>query len=493
MKKKSRSLLIIGALLGAVATGALIVNLLGDSDEDLRRTRRTEAADREREPTQRTGKRVVQRVTEADLRREHNKQYSSVLRPGERKRFDSPQTEADRTRMSLRVLEILETIRSDDPANRGKRQALMLELQKTVREMGRRLPRSTRDELVAMVDTVEPRWRRLIGATLAELRGDTETAQMVMLKLQGRPEDEYTRAALLIALTGMEVKEVLPDLTKMLGGSHEREDLIARAIGRIGGRDATDTLLKYLEKPAIDPTTAREIERILGAGGDPVVLAKVQKSLESASPEKRVSMLRVLGGARKKEYAESIRNLLESETDPSVKGAAISALGKIGDPESGMMLLELAQGSDPTTANRAINALQMVRDPAAVTAMVAKWDKLDDKARFAVMGAAARVPRPTKEMIQVARDSLYDDNERVRNKAALVLGRSRNDEYVEVLGSYMRGAKTSRERSVAIMSLERIGTAKAAEEGLRSVQSLPTQQQESVRLRFERILEKRRR
>jgi len=493
MKKQPRILLIVGALLGAVATGALIVNLLGEGEGDLRRSRNAgDALEARDAKTDRKG-RIVQRVTAADLRRAEKTRLAGLARPGERERFDSPVTEAERTRMSLRILEILQIIRASDPASQGKNHSLMLELKKLVREMGYRLPRQTRDELISMIDTVEPKWRRLIGSALGQLRGDTATAQALMGKLLERPEDAYTRDALLIALTNMEVKEVLPSLTKMLGDGHEREDLIARAIGRIGGREAADTLLAYLEKDAINPTTAREIERILGAGGDPIVLAKVQKSLDSSSAAKRISMLHVLGASRKKEHSAAIRELLEGELDPRVKGAAISALGKIGDPESGLMLLQLAQGSDPTTANRAINALQMVRDPKTVSSMVQKWDKLDDNARRAVMGAAARLTRPGDDVVKVARDTLYDDNERVRNSAARVLGQSRKDEYVEVLGSFLRGAKSSRERAVALSSLERIGSAKAVEEVLQSLGTLPERQQESVRLRFERIQKKFRR
>jgi len=276
----------------------------------------------------------------------------------------------------------------------------------------------------------------------------------------------------------------------MLGDGHEREDLLVRAIGRIGGREATDTLLKYLEKPAIMGTTAREIERILGAGGDPVVLAKVEASLESNSTKKRISMLHVLGAARKPEHAAAIRKLLAGETDSNVKRAAIVALGRIGDPESADVLLKLAQGSDPITANQAVSALHTIRDRETVSSLMKSWDKLDDRARHAVMGAAARVSsRPTKDVVKVARDSLYDSNERVRCDAVLVLARSGNDEHVEAIGAFLRGAKSSRERSRALDALRRMGSAKAAEEALRSIGSLPASQQDSVRARFEKIAE----
>jgi len=495
MKKKSRFLLIVGALLGAVVTGALIVSLLGEGDSRRRGGRDGAPYEARRDSDdRRDGTRVVQVVDEARLRREQQKKYGSrfpgLVPPGTRVPFDSPEAEADRQRLSLEILALMQKIRSNESSDKGQNQAWMLELKQKVRKLGYRLPRQTRDELVAMIDSVEPKWRRLVGAVLGELRGDKETAAALMAKLQERPEDPYTRDALLNAITNMGVKEVLPALKLMLGEGHDREDLIARAIGRLGGRESADTLLAYLEKTPINPTTGREIERILGAGGDPVILAKVEKGLASANAEKRLSMLRVLGGARKKEYAAAIRAMLDGETDPRVTGAAISALGKIGDPESGELLLTLAQSSDATTSNRAVNAITSIRDSKTVNGMVKNWDKLDAKARFAVMGAAARVLRPSDEVVKVARDSLYDDNERVRNYAARVLGQSRKDEHVEVLGSFLRGAKSTRERSVALDSLRRIGSAKAAEEVLRSIGSLPEQQQGSVRDQFQQIAEK---
>ncbi|MHC4955003.1 MAG: HEAT repeat domain-containing protein [Planctomycetota bacterium] len=496
MKRKSRLLLSVGALLGAVATGLLIVYLLGDDEDAYRRgmSRDDTAEANAANSTRGRGPRAVQTVTEDDLRRREAERlggrFPTMIKPGRREAFDSPETEAERKRQSLRVLEILQKIRENDTADQGKNQALYLELQKIVRRLGHRLPQQTRSELVGMIDTVDPKWRRLIGATLGNLRGDVETAQVLMAKLEGRPKDRYTRDALLIALTNMEVKEVLPSLTKMLGDGHDREDLLARAIGRIGGREATDTLLAYLEKPAINPTTAREIERILGAGGDPKVLKKVEASLASKSVEKRVSMLHVLGAARKPEHAGAIRDLLASDSDPRVQQAAVKALGHIGDPASGKLLLELAQSSDKALSNQAITAIHSIRSPKTIGVLVQNWSRLDDKARFAVMGAGSRLPRPTPEIVQVAVDSVDDPNERIRNYAVGVLGQSRDDAHVETLGAYLRGAKTARERGRALWALGRIGSGKAAEEVLQSIGSLPPRQQDSVRMKFEALRDK---
>ena len=493
MKRKPRIILTIGALLGAVATGFLVVALLGDSgDERIGRAADRGASSRDESSRFRGGV-TVQKVTDERIRRERNASMplGTMIRSGSRQPMDSALTVAERSRMSLEVLEILQTIRTNDQSKRSQNQALYNKLVKHVRKLGRHMPRETRNELVSMIDSVDPTWRRLIGATLGNLTGDVETAQMLLTKLEARPENLYTRQALLLALENMEVKEVLPSLLRMLGDGHDQEDRIVRAIGRIGGRGATDTLLKYLDRNAVNRTTAREIERILGAGGDPVVLRKVAKGLESNSVNKRVSMLHVLGSSRSAEHAPVIRDLLAGETDPRVKSAAIRALGNIGDEQSGQMLLDLAQGSDPTTANQAINAIHSIRNGATVTALASRWDRLDDRARYAVMGAAARISRPDDKVIQIAHDSLSDDNERVRNYAARVLGQSRNEKHVEVLGSYLRSARTARERSVAIAALERIGTEKAAEEVLRSVNTLPERQRGQVRERFQRIAEQR--
>ena len=490
MTRNRRIFLGFGALIGALLTAFLIVNLLGEDErEGYGRGRDRSAALREREK-RRNGPRLVQTVDDERPGSNGNVSPLGTLRPGLRQPFDSPETIAKRAEQSAEVLDILEKIRNGeiDPTRNAD---VFLKMQRLVRSLGYRLSPAARNQLVEMIDTVDQKWRALIGSTLGNLRGDVETAGILMGKLEGRPKDLYTRRALLTAITNMEVSEVLPRLSKMLGSAYDEEHLIARAIGRIGGEKATDTLLTFLEREAILPSTAREIERILGAGGDPAVLTKVEKGLASTSAKKRVSMLNVLGAARKPQSGEAIRELLKNEADPRVRSAGIRALGHIGDPESGKMLLELAERGDASQRSQAVNAIHTIRDPKTVSQLAKEWGRLPDNARFAVIGAAARLQRPTDDLVVIAKDSLFDSNERVRNAAATVLGSTRNEKHIESLSGYLRGAKTARERSVALRALERIGTEKAAEEVLRSLGTMPERQRESVRLRFERIRAKR--
>jgi len=491
MARRSRIFLGLGALSGAVLTAWLVVHLLGaDGQRGYARGEGRPMAEQREERRDGRG-RVVQTVDDAYPDRGKGSGVSpSLIRPGGREPHDSPQTLARRAEQSAEVLRLLEKIRTAEDPSRNT--AMFLELQKLVRQLGYRLPRTTRDQLVAMLDTVEPKWRPLIGKTLGNLRGDTETAGILMAKLEGRPDNTYTRRALLYALTNMDVPEVLPRLGKMLGTAFEEEHLVARAIGQIGGEKATETLLNYLERDPIRGQTAREIERILGAGADPKVLSKVEKGLESDSPTKRKSMLNVLAAARSEESAESIRELLENEADPSVRSAAIRALGQIGDPDSGQALLAMVEGGDAGQRSQAINAIHAIRNPKTVEQLAGEWNRLPDDAQYAVIGAAARLPRPPEKLVEIARDSaVSSNNERVRNAAVNVLGSTRDEKHAELIGSFLRGAKSRRERSVALQALRRIGTEKAAETALRHLGYLPERERESVRLQFEKIRDKR--
>ena len=131
------------------------------------------------------------------------------------------------------------------------------------------------------------------------------------------------------------------------------------------------------------------------------------------------------------------------------------------------------------------------RNDKTVTKLADEWSRLSDQAQFAVIGAAARLPRPNDKLVDIARDTVHHDNVRVRTAAVRVLGASRNEKHVELLGSVLRGSRSSGERSAAREALRRIGTEKAAEEVLRNLSAFPQSQQESVRIQFERIRDKR--
>jgi hypothetical protein len=79
----------------------------------------------------------------------------------------------------------------------------------------------------------------------------------------------------------------------------------------------------------------------------------------------------------------------------------------------------------------------------------------------------------------------------VRNAAITVLGATRDEKHVPAIGAYLNRAKTSRERSVALQAMRRIGTEKAAEEVLRSLGALPAAQRDRVEQEFERLRAKR--
>lgn len=484
----------VGAVLGAVATALLVVFALGESAESgYSRSGSSTAARGEDEgrDRRRTGRVEVQRVDEERARRGNRTPYAALARPNQREPFDSPETHAKRAAMAAEILRLLDEIRAGDIRSASQNYARMQRLKKLVRDLNHRLPTATRDRLLGMFDTIDSVGHAMIGEVLGQLRGDVDTAKLLIARLQDKPDEVRTRLAMLNALRNMGVQEVVDDLGAMLGNNFANEQQIVQAINQIGGTKATETLLAYLERDAINTGTAREIERVLGRGAHPKVLAEVAENLASENPAKRRSMLNVLANARKPEYSEAVREMFAEETDPTVRRQAIRAMGMMGDLESTRVLMELANSGNEREKVHAIQALHTVKNPETVNKLAEDWNKLTNDQREAVMGAAARLPRPGDALAKVARDSIFDDNVRVRTKSVALLGKTRQDKHVDLIGSFLRGAKTDNERREAIRALERIGTEKAAEEVLRNIDAVPARQREATRRKFEQIKEKR--
>lgn len=487
--KRKNVLLIAAALLGATATALLIVLMLGDGSPASDRSGPAGGWRGGGTDANGSGPAVPFQTVGAEERVRDGRSgiVGSPGVVGGRQPFDSPETLRERTLQSSRVREIIQEILTAPDQNRDERMKLHQELRQLIRQLGGYLDRSVRDDLLRMLTEVDEKWRPLIGDTLGYLQGDVETATRLMKLLKEDPKSVYTRNAILTALGKMQVKEVLPDLIQLVGSGADGEPLIARAIGSIGGPEASLALLGMLGKP-LRHDTQLEIERLLGQAQNPLVMERIREGLGDADRSERVSMLRILGMTGDAKHAPAVHALLADETDPIVRKAAIEALGRFGDPESGEILLQILQSGAKEDVAAATKAMYRIKDPETVMKLAGEWDRLGDDSRVALIGAASRLPDPGERMTEIATDSLRSPLERIRTSAARALGKRGQDQHVDLLRDYLLRADTARERSTALQALRSIDTKKAAEAGLASLHVLPERQRASWRAQFEKVL-----
>jgi len=411
-----------------------------------------------------------------------------VTSPG-REPFDSPEYLAQVAQDQRRVLELLELIQGTSPKDPAAQVARYRELQELIRSLGHQVNSQVRERLLSLLPEVEEKWRALLGDTLGSFQGDKETAQALLVMLQARPENVYTRNAIITALGKIQVKEVVPDLLGMLGTGIDNENLIVRTIGQIGGKEAGQALYERLSRP-IMPETQREIERVLGEQRDPAILGKIRDGLLEGVGDagQRNSYLNILSMTRDEAYAPAVRKLLEGESDPNVRRNAMRALGMFGDADSGRALLEIVQGGRQDESVEAIRAIHYITNPVTVDALSDEWRTLNDQGRIAVLGAAMRLPSPTEKLLAIAGESIRDPNESIRTSAAQMLGRPGRDASVEPLVAFLARSESLRERATAISALQKIGTLAAAEGALRGLGAVPDERQrEAYRATFEKI------
>jgi HEAT repeat protein len=275
----------------------------------------------------------------------------------------------------------------------------------------------------------------------------------------------------------------------MLGQGLSDEPLIIRTIGNLAKPEDLEQLFGRLEGPLV-AASRTEIERVLQEHGRfPGFFDKVAGALGTEDVQKRRSLLRILGASINPDHAAKVRELLKTETDPESRALAIQALGKFGDVESGKALLAIVQTGTQQDQGRAIQAMHTIRDRDTIGVLAGSYAGLGAEGKCAVMGAMARLPAPTEEMVKLAQEQgLIDPDLRTRNAAARVLGKRGRDEGVDPLIAFLDRATHPAERSAALTALETIHTNRAAEAAIRSLRVIPSaRERERWEKRFQAI------
>ncbi len=279
--------------------------------------------------------------------------------------------------------------------------------------------------------------------------------------LQAPPSDDAPRDA------------HVPGLLRLLDTDEPRKDKLVREIAALGGAAAWEGLIERLR----DPSLRTAIEVALGERAPPEFIDRLKgELLASADPAARASGARILANTADARHGADVRELLLGEREWEVRHAAIGALGRFGDATT---LVGLARhgGREGRTAGF---ALMECRDTGALEEAATRWPELDPGTRFALLHAATGAGGP---FLDVAKEALHDPDERVRLQSVRVLGGLGDDAVEPLLDHALRDlGATEAERAVQVLA--DLGTRRAAEAGLRALETLPPRRQEPYRAAF---------
>lgn len=211
--------------------------------------------------------------------------------------------------------------------------------------------------------------RSTAARTLSNLRSDE--AFQILIDSAAQP-DARVRRDVVSAITGVFRQEAYDFAMKVIA-TEKNPDIVTEALESIGAYarpEVRETLLKYLESDSYRNALAASAVRAMRDQDDPAYIAPLLASLKQreASYGSRgfASTLTTLGYlARKQEDKTAVREFLLGYLNSkrrSVAGAAISALGTLGDPKAIAPLEKLAnaprESRDKATAVRALAELR---------------------------------------------------------------------------------------------------------------------------------------
>ena len=162
-----------------------------------------------------------------------------------------------------------------------------------------------------------------------------------------------------------------------IGSKTERIDAI-KELGKLGDKQAAPALLEWMNK---EGDWQAEAAYALGQLNDPSVVPELVKALDfTVGPgndkktrsrnRMNANILRALGMLKAKDAVDSILRLT-SASEPTVREAALRALGQINNPVATPNLVDIALNDrEPYLRKVAIEALGDMGDPKAIPALI---------------------------------------------------------------------------------------------------------------------------
>lgn len=164
----------------------------------------------------------------------------------------------------------------------------------------------------------------------------------------------------------------------------------ARAIGRLGLRDALPELITALADPesSVRLTAAVALWRL----PDPSAVPALITALADSDPQVRAHCALAVGVTEDPRAAEPLSRLLEDE-DPNVRLEAVRSLGRIAEPASMAPLARVAANAHEELETRleAVNALAALRSPDKANELVRLLEVDDLEVRTQVIRALGQI------------------------------------------------------------------------------------------------------
>ena len=240
----------------------------------------------------------------------------------------------------------------------------------------------------------------------------------------------------------------LADLT---GGPFALEELMARsgaaaalgaiasALGEIGDTRAVEPLIAALKYPDVRGHAA--VASALGKIKDPRAVEPLVLALKDSANRKGESF----SGRDEEAWAlgeiqdpRAVEPLIAALKDAGVegRGAAASALVKIGAPAVGLLIVTLGDG-DSVGRTLSAHALGEIQDPRAIEPLIAASKDADIRIRAAAVLGLCKIkdPRAVESLIAALKDTGLE----VRRAAASALGEIRDPRAVEPLIEALKG------------------------------------------------------
>jgi HEAT repeat protein len=226
----------------------------------------------------------------------------------------------------------------------------------------------------------------------------------------------------------------------------------ATSLGRIKGEYVFGKLIKLLDSK--DPTIRTNAVVVYEFIQDPAAVPILIKMLNDQDPEVRRETATALGHFKEPEdivqTEQPLINTLE-DSNVEVQAAAAGSLGRIESKKSIPLLAKLIQSNDSILCEAAIHALGRSKDPEATNSLITALQDKNSRVKVDIVYSLIEMGD-----IQVDPFSslLGDENYRVRQGAAIGLGKLGDRKAVEPL---LKALETEREEDVRNSEVQALG------------------------------------
>ncbi|MCS6985762.1 MAG: HEAT repeat domain-containing protein [Leptospiraceae bacterium] len=309
-------------------------------------------------------------------------------------------------------------------------------------------PPPTVEEIRAQLADKDPYTRGMAAAQALTYQMKELTPDL--LKILKDDPAENARAAAALTLASFKEKRAAPYIMEMLRQNQGQKDLMVEALGEVGGPREASFLVSYLKDP--DSTTrykaAEALRKMRSSYLGDEVLAQARAQKDTDILQSHILALGWLG------YRPAEGFLLEKLREnprSSLAATAINALGDIKSFQAARFLLPFLREGEAWALLRdnAVEALRKI--PSKEIAKSLALEIEGDNPTAAQLAVAVLEEYPSPMVIPLARQ-LIKKGKNIQGKAAYLLGRHKDIAYREVIEKVLQDQEVP-ERELAAKGL----------------------------------------